>query len=322
MNGEYELSYTFIDLFAGIGGVRIGFEHNGFRCVFSSEWDSHSQDTYEANFGDRPKGDITSITAEDIPDHDVLTAGFPCQPFSIIGEGKGFSDTRGTLFFDIERILKTKRPRAVMLENVKQLRGHDGGRTLRVILDSLSSMGYQVHWKILNGLDFGLPQKRERIIIVGFLDNVQFSFPEGSPGKYKSLAEVLEPEHDVDPKHFLSKEIRESVRARVTNPYPVPSVWHENKSGNIGVHDFSCALRAGASYNYLTVNGVRRLTPREMLRLQGFPDDFKVVVSDTQIRKQCGNSVVIPKIQAVAAEMKKALAIFDSKSAVTREMAS
>lgn len=306
------MAYKFIDLFAGIGGIRLGFERNGMQCVFSSEWDKAAQDTYEANFGERPFGDITSISESDIPDHDILTGGFPCQPFSIIGEGRGFSDTRGTLFFDIERILKAKRPRALMLENVKQLRSHDKGRTLKVIIEHLENLGYKVEWQILNGLDYGVPQKRERIIVVGFLDDVEFKFPEKNPDARKSLAEILEPDSEVDRKHFLSEKVRLSVLDRVSKPFSKPSVFHENKSGNIGIHDYSCALRAGASYNYLTVNGVRRLTPREMLRLQGFPDDFKIVVPDTQIRKQCGNSVVVPKIESVAKAMKEALVTFDS----------
>ncbi len=305
------MPYKFIDLFAGIGGIRLGFERNGMECVFSSEWDKSAQDTYEANFGERPHGDITQIEASDIPDHDILTGGFPCQPFSIIGEGKGFSDTRGTLFFDIERILKEKRPRAFMLENVKQLRSHDQGRTLSVILEHLENLGYKVQWQVLNGLDYGVPQKRERIIIVGFLDDVDFSFPKKNPNAKRPLTEILEPDSTIDPKHFLSEAVRLSVQDRAKKPYPVPSIWHENKAGNIGIHEFSCALRAGASYNYLTVNGVRRLTPREMLRLQGFPDDFKIVVPDTQIRKQCGNSVVVPKIEAVAEAIKQSLMAFD-----------
>ena len=185
------MAYKFIDLFAGIGGVRLGYERNGMECVFSSEWDKAAQDTYEANFGERPHGDITKIDASEIPDHDILTGGFPCQPFSIIGEGKGFSDTRGTLFFDIERILKAKRPRAVMLENVKQLRSHDKGRTLEVIIKSLEKLGYKVQWQILNGLDYGVPQKRERIIIVGFQENVDFAFPEKQPDSRPPLKDIL-----------------------------------------------------------------------------------------------------------------------------------
>jgi DNA (cytosine-5)-methyltransferase 1 len=306
------MPYKFIDLFAGIGGIRLGFERNGMERVFSSEWDKAAQDTYEANFGERPHGDITKIDASDIPDHDILTGGFPCQPFSIIGEGKGFSDTRGTLFFDIERILKEKRPRAFMLENVKQLRSHDQGRTLTVIIEHLEDLGYKIQSQVLNGLDYGVPQKRERIIIVGFLDDVEFSFPEKNPNAKRPLIEILEPDSSVEPKHFLSEAVRLSVQERAKKPYPVPSIWHENEAGNIGIHEFSCALRAGASYNYLTVNGVRRLTPREMLRLQGFPDSFKIVVPDTQIRKQCGNSVVVPKIQAVAEAIKASLMAFDA----------
>jgi DNA (cytosine-5)-methyltransferase 1 len=315
------MAYKFIDLFAGIGGIRIGYERNGMKCVFSSEWDEAAQDTYEANFGERPHGDITKIDANEIPDHDILTGGFPCQPFSIIGEGKGFSDTRGTLFFDIERILKAKKPRAVMLENVKQLRSHDKGQTLKVIIEHLEKLGYKVQWQILNGLDYGVPQKRERIIIVGFLDDVDFTFPKKNPDARRPLSEILEKDKDVDKKHFLSERVRLSVSDRVAKPFTKPSIFHENKSGNIGIHDYSCALRAGASYNYLTVNGVRRLTPREMLRLQGFPDHFKIVVPDTQIRKQCGNSVVVPKMEAVAKSIKEALVAFDKANKQVKKSA-
>lgn len=307
------MAYTFIDLFAGIGGIRIAFERNGMECVFSSEWDEAAQRTYAANFGEMPHGDITKIDAKDVPDHDILTGGFPCQPFSIIGKRAGFEhETQGTLFFDIERILKEKRPRAILLENVKQLRGHDEGKTLRVILEHLEALGYHVQYKVFNGLDFGVPQKRERIVIVGFLDNVKFEFPTAPITKPVTLKDVLEDDSDVDPKHFLSDKVRKAINDKVTKPFPVPSVWHINKSGNVGIHEFSCALRANASYNYLVVNGVRRLTPREMLRLQGFPEDFKIVVSDAQLRKQAGNSVVIPKIQAIAAKVQEALVEYDT----------
>jgi DNA (cytosine-5)-methyltransferase 1 len=314
------MALKFIDLFAGIGGIRIALENVGMKCVFSSEWDGACQETYFANFGERPYGDITKLNPNEIPDHDVLTGGFPCQPFSIIGSGKGFTDTRGTLFFDIEKILKIKKPRAFILENVKMLRGHDQGRTLKTILDHLNDLGYRVEWKILNGLDFGVPQKRERILLVGFLENVNFDFPDTTSIKKTLLAEILEPDSEVDKKHFLSETARIKINSKVIRDFPVPSVWHENKSGNIGVHEFSCALRANASHNYLVVNGKRRLTPREMLRLQGFPDTFKIVVSDSQMRKQAGNSVVVPKIQAVGESVKKALEQYDliETSLVTR----
>lgn len=297
--------FTFIDLFAGIGGIRIPFDELGGECVFSSEWDKFAQQTYEANFNEVPQGDITEIHTDNIPDHDILLAGFPCQAFSIMGNQLGFADTRGTLFFEIERILEAKRPKAFLLENVKQLRGHDKGRTLKVIISKLEQLGYKVQWEILNALNFGLPQKRERIIIVGFLDHsIEFEFPQSSNEMKKTLADILEPNEKVDKKYYASEEIVKKRLEKVAGKEVFePAVWHENKAGDVSINDFSCALRAGASYNYLLVDGKRRFTPRELLRLQGFPDDFKVVVSDQQIRKQTGNSVPIPVIRAVANEM-------------------
>ncbi len=302
--------FKFIDLFAGIGGIRIAFERVGGKCVFTSEWDDSCQIMYEANFGEKPFGDITKIATDEIPDHDILTGGFPCQAFSIIGNGKGFSDTRGTLFFDIERILRDKKPKAFLLENVKQLTSHDSGRTFKVILKTLEDLGYYIHYKVLNGLDFGVPQKRERIMIVGFKEDYPFEFPMKGTGS-KTLSDILEPDSQVDPKHFLSSYFKEKIRRRLKEQNKElvnrPLVLHENKGGNLGIHPYSCALRANGSYNYLTVNGERRLTPREMFRLQGFPDTMKIVVQDSQARKQAGNSVVIPKIQAVAQAMIEAM---------------
>jgi DNA (cytosine-5)-methyltransferase 1 len=302
--------FTFIDLFAGIGGIRIAFERNGGKCVFTSEWDEPCQIMYEANFGEKPAGDITKIDAEDVPNHDILTGGFPCQSFSIIGRGKGFSDTRGTLFFDVERIIKMKKPKAFLLENVKQLTSHDGGKTFKVILDRLEDLGYYVHYKVLNGLNFGVPQKRERIMLVGFKKNYPFEFPKNGT-ETKTLADILEQDDQIDKKHFLSDSFRKKLENKLKEQNKKiivrPVVLHENKGGNIGIHPHSCALRANGSYNYLTVNGERRLTPREMLRLQGFPDSFKIVVPDTQARKQAGNSVVVPQIEAVARAMMQAM---------------
>ena len=302
--------FKFIDLFAGIGGVRIAFERVGGKCVFTSEWDKPCQIMYEANFGEKPFGDVTKIAAEDVPDHDILTGGFPCQSFSIIGNKLGFADTRGTLFFDVERILKTKQPKAFLLENVKQLTTHDKGRTFKIILEHLENLGYFIHYKVLNGLDFGVPQKRERIIVVGFKKNYPFEFPRNG-AETKTLADILEPDNQIDKKHFLSDYFRKKLETKLKEQNKKityrPVVLHENKGGNLGIHRHSCALRANGSYNYLTVNGERRLTPREMLRLQGFPDTFKIVVPDTQARKQAGNSVVIPKIEAVARAMIQAM---------------
>ena len=301
------LNLKFIDLFAGIGGIRIPFDELGCECVFSSEWDKHAQDVYEANFGERPMGDITRIPAGKIPDHDILLAGFPCQPFSIIGSGKGFADTRGTLFFEIERIIRDKKPRAFLLENVKRLVSHDAGRTFQTILSRLKGLGYHTHWKVLNALDYGLPQKRERVIIVGFKENYPFGFPE--PVKKRiSLKDIIEDHSKVDKKYFASEHIMKKRMEKIKGkPTPKPSIWHENKGGNIGVHEFSCALRAGASYNYLLVDGIRRLTPREQLLLQGFPDDFKII-SEIYIGKLAGNSVPVSLIREVAKSMAKAIA--------------
>jgi DNA (cytosine-5)-methyltransferase 1 len=302
-------SLRFIDLFAGIGGIRLGLERAGGKCVFSSEWDSHANRTYEAYFGDKPAGDITKIQNSEIPDHDILAGGFPCQAFSIIGGMKGFGDTRGTLFFEIERILRAKQPKAFLLENVRNLVSHDKGQTFKVILEHLKLLGYHVHWRILNALHYNLPQKRERVIIVGFMENHPFEWPQQQP-LTKTLAALLEPDEAVDKKHFASEPIRLSVEARLVGKKLPPAPWicHENKAGNISPLPYSCALRAGASYNYLLVNGRRRLSPRENLRLQGFPEDFPTVVPDSAIRKQCGNSVPVAMIEAVAKQVVKALA--------------
>lgn len=306
--------YKAIDLFAGIGGIRLGFESQGVKCVFSSEWDKYAQDMYENHFGERPFGDINLIEPEKIPDHDILLAGFPCQPFSIAGKQLGFADTRGTLFFNIESILEVKRPKAVFLENVKRLKTHDGGNTLSVILEKLANLGYHVHYTVLNSLDFGLPQKRERIYIVGFQEDIDFSFPKPL-GKYRPLAEFLE--DDVSKSYFVSDEMRAKRYAAIKKKFPLPSIWHENIGGNISALPYSCALRAGGSYNYLLVNGERRLTGREMLRLQGFPENYEINVAYTQIRKIAGNSVSVPVIEAIAKQMR--IAIEQCKPRVVNE---
>ena len=294
--------FTFIDLFAGIGGIRIPFDEMGYQCVFSSEWDAKACKTYFANFGTLPFGDITKIPAERIPHHDVLLAGFPCQAFSIMGKMQGFADTRGTMFFEIERILKHHHTPYILLENVKQLVGHDGGRTFKVILERLNQLGYHVKWQVLNALDFGLPQKRERVIIVGFLDkNDCDAFSFDIPHTPYSLTDILEPDENVDPSLFASDHIIAKRQEKTADKKVFyPSIWHENKAGNISVLDYSCALRTGASYNYLLVNGVRRPTSRELLRLQGFPEKFRIAVSHQDIRRQTGNSVAVPMIRMVA----------------------
>lgn len=292
----------FIDLFCGIGGFRIAMDQACFEndlipeCVFSSDIDKYCQESYEANFGHRPTGDITQVNEKNIPDHDVLFAGFPCQPFSIIGQMKGFNDIRGTLFFDIARIIKHKKPKAFILENVKQLVGHNGGKTLKTIIKTLEiDLGYTVKFAILNALDFGLPQKRERVIIIGHREPILFSFPQ--PIKpFKPLSQILEKK--VDKKHYASEYILRKRKESHKSAYKL-SIWHENKAGNICSYPYSCALRSGASYNYLLVNGERRLTPREMFRLQGFPDTYKIVVSDGEAKRQAGNAVPVNLVKAV-----------------------
>ena len=306
-------SFRFIDLFAGIGGIRLGFESVGGHCVFSSEFDKNACKTYEANFGEYPSGDITKIDARDIPDFDILLGGFPCQAFSIIGKKEGFeNETCGTLFFEIERILKEKSPCAFMLENVRNLTAHDGGKTFKVIRSHLEALGYNVYAKVLNALDYGVPQKRERIIIVGFKDDVLFSFPDTVPPSYrKTLSEVLE--RDVDRKYYVRDSIRESRLMRLKDPnYPKPYISHENMAGSVTPHPYSSCLRAGASANYILINDERRPTEREMLRLQGFPDDFKIVVPYGQMKHQVGNSVAVPVISAVARQMLLALKMYNS----------
>ena len=290
----------FIDLFCGLGGFRIVVRHirPNSECVFSCDFDSDSQNSYQANFGEKPFGDITKISEKEIPGHDVLFAGFPCQAFSICGDGKGFEDTRGTLFFDIARILKAKQPKAFVLENVKQLVSHNQGKTFQRILETLENLGYQIHYKILNALDFGLPQKRERVFIVGFREPKHFVWNlQTSP--MKPLREVLETE--VAENYFASEKIKQNRLRSIEHKIIKDdlTIWHENKGGNISPLPYSCALRSSASYNYLLVNGERRLTEREMLRLQGFPEDYKIVVGYQAMRKLAGNTVAIPCVEAV-----------------------
>ena len=320
LNASSNSQFTFIDLFAGLGGIRIPFDDLKGECVFSSEIDEHCKEAYEANFGERPTGDITKVDPKDIPDHDILLGGFPCQAFSIIGQKKGFSDTRGTLFFNIEQILKEKKPKAFLLENVKQLYTHDKGRTYKTIYNKLTELGYKVSTTILNSLDFGVPQKRERTYIVGFSDHsVNFNFPD-STTEY-DLMSILEDEASIPEKYYASDYIVQKRLKALKSEPPTPSIWHENKSGNISPLPYSCALRANASYNYLLINGKRRPTEREMLRLQGFPDSYKIVCNYSQTRKQAGNSVSVPVIRAIAQNIVSALNIEEEATVLENEAA-
>jgi len=286
---------TFVDMFCGIGGFHLAAESFGMKCVFACDIDEEARKAYEHNFNITPKGDIRLIDADEIPDHDLFLGGFPCQPFSIIGNRQGFDDIRGTLFFEITRILEAKRPRAVLLENVKQLTTIDKGKTIKTIVKSLEKLNYHVSWRVFNALDFGLPQKRERVLIAALQEPFD-EFPWPTEKKEMiPLKDILE--ENPDPKHFVSDRIRKS-RLKAHKSATEPSIWHENKAGNVSSYAYSCALRAGASYNYLLVDGKRRLTPREMLRLQGFPDTYEIVCTDSQTRKQAGNAVPVPLVAA------------------------
>lgn len=310
VNGTVQPQLTFTDMFCGIGGFHSAAAQLGLECVFACDIDAEARRAYHLNFGIEPAGDITVISPHTIPDHNILLAGFPCQPFSIIGEMKGFEDTRGTLFFNLAEIIDAKRPDALLLENVRQLSTHNRGQTLARIISVLSELGYRTDWKLLNALDFGLPQKRERTFIVGFVDHsIQFTWPE-DVGELLSLDEVLE--SDVPSKYWASKEIRHKRKEKHQSSLEL-SIWHENKGGNVSSHPFSCALRAGASYNYLLVNGERRLTPREMLRLQGFPESVELPGTYQQVRKQTGNAVPVPVAKAVLEKVVDGL----SRSSVT-----
>ena len=295
----------FVDLFCGIGGFRHAIEaaceERGLTsaCVFSSDIDKECGKSYQASFGEAPSGDIRAIDAGQVPDHDILLAGFPCQAFSIIGKLRGFEDARGTLFFEIARILEKKRPEAFVLENVKLLTGHNRTRTISRIMETLRDLGYNADYRVLNALDFGLPQKRERVFIVGFRRSGSFEWPKGGI-PMKPLPQVLE--EKVPAKYYASERIRKKRLSKMS-PTAEPTIWHENKAGHISAYPYSCALRAGASHNYLLVNGERRLTPREMLRLQGFPESFEIVSSYSQTRKQVGNSLPVPVAKAVIANL-------------------
>ena len=288
------------DMFCGIGGFHLAANNLGLEVVFACDIDKYAREAYRANFGLLPASDITLLEASEVPDHDLLFAGFPCQPFSIIGKKMAFDDPRGLLFFELLRFINEKQPKGIILENVKQFATANKGLVIRKVLDELSLSGYTVDYRVLNALDFGLPQKRERTIIVATKRNfLRFPWPDKTV-EMTPLSELLE--EMPDQKYFVSDYIRRKRHQRHRSDIS-PSIWHENKGGNISSHPWSCALRAGASHNYLLVDGKRRLTPRELLRLQGFPDTWKIVCSDAQTRRQAGNAVPVPMVRAVMERM-------------------
>jgi len=301
-----------VDLFAGIGGIRLGVEQafGSIDCVFTSEIDKHAVTTYKANFGDNHIfGDIKQIDASDVPDHDILLAGFPCQPFSQAGLKKGFTDTRGTLFFDIERILLAKQPKAFLLENVKQLKGHDKGRTFQTIIDHLNNAGYKVFYEILKARDFGLPQNRERIYIVGFLDhsiNFEFPKPTNLPTRVGDiLDDVVDEKYTISDKLWTGHKRRKELNKLNGKGFGYGLFNKESAYTNT----ISARYYKDGSEILIEQEGKnpRKLTPREAARLQGFPEEYVIPVSDAQAYKQFGNSVAVPVIKAIATEIKKAL---------------
>jgi DNA (cytosine-5)-methyltransferase 1 len=319
--------FKFIDLFAGIGGIRLAFQNLGGKCVFTSEWDTYSKKTYDANFGEVPFGDITKISENEIPDHDILLGGFPCQPFSIAGVSKknalgrahGFLDeTQGTLFFDVARIIKHKMPKAFMLENVKNLVSHDKGKTFTIIKETLKELGYSIYFKVLDGQHF-VPQHRERIIIVGFNNNIfndeeTFEFPIMSDTKF-AIRNILE--NKVDSKYTLSDKLWNYLQEYAKK--------HKAKGNGFGFgltnldgisRTMSARYYKDGAEILIPQDGLnpRRLTPRECARLQGFPDSFIIPVSDNQAYKQFGNSVVTPLIQAVGKNILKEISKINETS--------
>ncbi len=321
-----EAEFKFIDLFAGIGGMRLAFERAGGQCVFSSEWDSFAQKTYYNNFKVIPHGDIRRVNEKDIPDHDVLVAGFPCQPFSIAGVSKknslgknhGFLDkTQGTLFFDIVRIINEKRPKAFLLENVKNLRSHDKGRTWKIINEALDELNYQVFSQVLDGQDW-VPQHRERILIVGFNkdyfpDPVNFNFNDLPKPEVKPVAgEILE--KNISETYTLSDHLWNYLQEYAEK--------HKRKGNGFGfgLLDHNGVTRTLSARYHKDGSEIlipqknknpRRLTPRECARLQGFPESFKIVVSDTQAYRQFGNAVVVPLMTEVAKRIVKTANLTD-----------
>jgi len=320
------MSFKFIDLFAGIGGFRTGFEKSGGSCVFTSEIDPHAQEMYALNYEDEVHSDITQIDEKEIPNHDVLLAGFPCQPFSIAGEKKGFNDTRGTLFFDIERIVKEKRPKAIVLENVKHFKSHDKGNTLKVVLTALEKLGYTTNWKVLNAKDFGVPQNRERTIIVGALNGIEFDFSQLEKKETPSIKDILEEENDSfdcldeseytlieNPKRqlsglifvgYLNKNIRtKGVRENTEHLSRVHKQPNRIYSSE-GTHPTLSSQESAGRYYVYHKGKVRKLTLKECYRLMGFDDNFKHIGSKAKLYNRIGNSIVIPMVEEIAKQVK------------------
>lgn len=302
--------YKVVSLFSGIGGLDLGFAQNGFNLIWANDFDKHAVETYKANLGDHiVHGDLNDIDLNDIPNADIIIGGFPCQPFSMMGSEKGFKDARGTLFFRVAQVIENQinrgnKPKAIILENVRRLLTHDKGNTFNTIKKILEKdLGYHLHYKVLNSANYGVPQTRNRIFIIGFADDVAFDFPSE-----QSLALTMQDllEHGVDRKYFLSDKILPTILANGSGNYKAKSEI------DLKIARPLCAtmhkMHRACQDNYVTQNGkIRRLTPREAARLQGFSDDFVIPVSDTQAYRQFGNAVTVNVAYAVAKQVKASL---------------
>ena len=324
------MKYKMIDLFAGIGGIRIAFESNGAECVASSEIDKYACKTYEMNFGEKPLGDITKIKPEDLPEFDIITAGFPCQPFSLGGLRKGFEDTRGTLFFEVARLIRARRPKAFFLENVEGLVNHDGGKTLQVIESVLKELGYNFQWKVMNACDYGTPQNRKRWYCVGFREDLKIGF-ESQEGQYDAIYKFPE-------KCELRYKVNDVLEQRVDGCYKVTDTCRKNIMSYVNIYKNShrynsknallaneirpsrCNFRSDGISPCLTakmgtggnnvpvyVEEMRKLTERECLSIMGFPSWYKIEKNTMHSYKQIGNSVVDTIINDLAEEMIRVL---------------
>ena len=303
------MSFEFIDLFAGIGGLRLAFEDAGGTCVFSSEWDKNSQKTYESNFGEVPAGDITQISAADIPNFDVLLAGFPCQPFSTIGQRAGFKhETQGTLFYDVLRIISEKRPSAFLLENVKGLVSHNKGKTLETIKKSLMQEGYELHIQILDSADYGVPQVRKRIYVVGFdkskfQDGINFYWPAPSK-KRVGIGKFVE-QNVVD--RSISKHLQKTYIFKVDDGRPEIIDQQSDFPVKTLVASYHKIQRLTGTFVADGPTGLRLLSTNECKAIMGFPNSFKIPVSRTQMYRQMGNSVAVPVVRKIALQIVETL---------------
>lgn len=316
----------FIDLFAGIGGFRLGFEKANFECVFSSEIDEHAKKMYYENFNDMPYSDITKIDEKNIPEHNILLAGFPCQPFSISGKKLGFEDTRGNLFFDIIRILKEKQPEIIVLENVKHFKNHDKGRTLKIVLNSLEDLGYTTSWKVLNAKDFGVPQNRERTIIIGNRNGLKFNFNKLVKNQKLSIESIL----DIDNNNFeyleeneytlienykkqesglifvgyRNKKIRQkgtkANTEHLSRVHKQPNRIYSSK----GTHPTLASQETAGRYFIYHNERVRKITINECFKLMGFPENFKLVGTKGNLYNRIGNSIVVSMVEEIARNIK------------------